>query len=45
MNEKRPGEGLHIIWEIIRKGIEYRWQSAVELWKEFWSITNDNKHL
>jgi hypothetical protein len=24
MNQRRSGEGLHILWEIITKGIQYR---------------------
>lgn len=23
---KKSGDGLHILWEIISKGIEYRWE-------------------
>lgn len=33
MNNKRPGEGLHILWEIISKGIEYRWKQFTD-WLE-----------
>ena len=31
MNNKRPGEGLHIVWEILVKGIQYR----LRQWHEY----------
>ena len=29
---KKSGEGLHILWEIISKGIEYRWKHFRNWW-------------
>lgn len=44
MESRKSGEGLHIIWEIIVKGVYYRWQSAKELFAEIWATTDDNKN-
>lgn len=44
MKNKNHGEGLHVLWEILRKGINYRWKSFKEVMSELLETTNDNRH-